>query len=58
MAAEIDSAGGEAHIYTADISDMENCDAVIDRVIEDLGQIDVLVNNAGRSIRRSVLPVV
>ncbi len=52
--AEIDAAGGEAHCYTADISDMEGCDAVIDRILEDLGQIDVLVNNAGRSIRRSV----
>jgi len=52
--AEIETAGGEAHCYTADISDMESCDSVIDRVIEDLGQIDVLVNNAGRSIRRSV----
>jgi NAD(P)-dependent dehydrogenase (short-subunit alcohol dehydrogenase family) len=50
----IDAAGGEAHCYAADISDMESCDAVIDGILEDLGQIDVLVNNAGRSIRRSV----
>ncbi len=52
--AEIDAAGGEAHCYTADISNMEDCDAVIDQILKDLGQIDVLVNNAGRSIRRSV----
>jgi NAD(P)-dependent dehydrogenase (short-subunit alcohol dehydrogenase family) len=51
---EIEAAGGKAFCYTADISDMESCDAVIDKILDDLGQIDVLVNNAGRSIRRSV----
>jgi len=51
---EIQSAGGEAHIYTADLSDLESCDDLIQRVNADLGGVDILVNNAGRSIRRSI----
>lgn len=52
--AEIDAKGGEAYIYQADISDMESCDELIRNVTRDHGRVDVLINNAGRSIRRSV----
>jgi len=52
--AEIESEGGEAHIYPCDLTDLEACDKLIDDVIDDLGGIHVLVNNAGRSIRRSI----
>jgi len=51
---EIEELGGEVHLYTTDISDLESCDAFIDQVIADHGQVDVLINNAGRSIRRAV----
>jgi NAD(P)-dependent dehydrogenase (short-subunit alcohol dehydrogenase family) len=50
----IQSMGGKAWSYTCDISDLEACDQLIDQIIEDHGAIDVLVNNAGRSIRRSI----
>lgn len=53
--AEIEAEGGEAYVYTANIADMNHCDELIDSVIADHGQVDVLVNNAGRSIRRSVM---
>lgn len=52
--AEIKSEGGFAKSYSADLTDIEGCDAVIDRIEKDLGPVDVLVNNAGRSIRRSI----
>ena len=52
--AQIESDGGEAHTYPCDLTDLDACDAVIDKIIEDLGGIQVLVNNAGRSIRRSI----
>ncbi|MDX1570306.1 MAG: SDR family oxidoreductase [Xanthomonadales bacterium] len=52
--AEIEEKGGECHYYVANLTDMEACDQLIDKIMEDHGQIDVLVNNAGRSIRRSI----
>jgi len=51
---EIKTMGGKAWSYPCDVSDLEACDALIDQIIEDHGQIDVLVNNAGRSIRRAI----
>lgn len=52
---EIQDAGGMAHIYPTDLTDLEGLDALMDGILEEHGKIDVLVNNAGRSIRRSVL---
>jgi NAD(P)-dependent dehydrogenase (short-subunit alcohol dehydrogenase family) len=51
---EIRSMGGKAVSYTCDVSDLDACDKLIDTIMADHGQIDVLVNNAGRSIRRSI----
>jgi NAD(P)-dependent dehydrogenase (short-subunit alcohol dehydrogenase family) len=48
-------AGGEAHVYPCDLSDMESIDAMANAVLNDFGHVDVLVNNAGRSIRRAVM---
>ncbi len=51
---EIVAAGGSAHVYSADLSDMEAIDDVVARMLADQPSIDILVNNAGRSIRRSI----
>ena len=53
-AAEIAELGGMATIYQADVSDMEDCDRLVAAVLENHGFIDILINNAGRSIRRSL----
>jgi NAD(P)-dependent dehydrogenase (short-subunit alcohol dehydrogenase family) len=53
--ADIDALGGTAFIQTADISDMASCDALVARVLKEHGGCDFLVNNAGRSIRRSIV---
>ncbi len=50
----INDAGGTAVGYACDLADMNSCDALIDKVLEEQGFVDVLVNNAGRSIRRSL----
>ncbi len=51
---EIESEGGTAFHYTCDLSDMDDCQRLVDQVLADHGKVDVLVNNAGRSIRRSI----
>ena len=51
---EIERAGGVAHVYTADLSDYDSIDRMVEKALADHPSIDVLVNNAGRSIRRSV----
>jgi NAD(P)-dependent dehydrogenase (short-subunit alcohol dehydrogenase family) len=52
--AEIERAGGTAYAYSADLSDYDSIDALVEKVFADHASVDVLVNNAGRSIRRSV----
>lgn len=51
---EIEKLGGRAEAYSADVSDLEDCDRLVEQVLKDHGHVDILVNNAGRSIRRSV----
>ncbi len=52
--AEIEQLGGRAYVYACDLSDMDAIDALTKQIVEDHGTIDVVVNNAGRSIRRSL----
>jgi short-subunit dehydrogenase len=54
VADEIRAAGGVAHVYPCDLSDMDAIADLADRVLADLGRVDILINNAGRSIRRSL----
>jgi NAD(P)-dependent dehydrogenase (short-subunit alcohol dehydrogenase family) len=51
---EMKAAGGKVFAYTADLSDMADCDRLVQKVLKEHGHVDVLVNNAGRSIRRSI----
>ena len=41
-------------MYAADISDIESIERLLERVLADHRNVDMLVNNAGRSIRRSI----
>jgi NAD(P)-dependent dehydrogenase (short-subunit alcohol dehydrogenase family) len=52
--AEIVAGGGTAYVYAADISDMDSIERLLERVLADHRNVDMLVNNAGRSIRRSI----
>ena len=52
--AQIERAGGTAYVYSCDIADPESVDAFYEQVFADHARIDMLVSNAGRSIRRSV----
>jgi NAD(P)-dependent dehydrogenase (short-subunit alcohol dehydrogenase family) len=51
---QILSGGGVAYIHPCDLSDFDEIDRMADEVLAEHGHVDVLVNNAGRSIRRSI----
>jgi NAD(P)-dependent dehydrogenase (short-subunit alcohol dehydrogenase family) len=54
VAKQVEEKGGTAHVHPADLSDLEDIDRLAQEVLDEHGGVDVLVNNAGRSIRRSV----
>ncbi|MBC7500335.1 MAG: SDR family oxidoreductase [Herminiimonas sp.] len=51
---EIAARGFEVITYPVDIADMADCDRFVQLVLDNHGCVDVLVNNAGRSIRRGI----
>ena len=51
---EIEAAGGKADVHPTDLSDLDACETMIREVIAEHGRVDILINNAGRSIRRSI----
>jgi NAD(P)-dependent dehydrogenase (short-subunit alcohol dehydrogenase family) len=51
---KIHTQGGKAFAYACDISDMADCDRFVKMVLDEHRHVDILINNAGRSIRRSV----
>jgi NAD(P)-dependent dehydrogenase (short-subunit alcohol dehydrogenase family) len=50
----IETQGGRAYAYPCDLSDLEAIDALTKTLSEDFEHLDYVVNNAGRSIRRSL----
>ncbi len=54
VADAITATGGRAEVHPCDVSDPEAIDQLVDQVLRVHGSVDVLVNNAGRSIRRSI----
>lgn len=54
VVAEIEESGGVAHGYACDLTDADATDRLVARVLAEHGRVDMLVNNAGRSIRRSL----
>ena len=51
---ELEVKGANVHAYRCDFSNTDDCDVFVADVLKDHGHVDYLVNNAGRSIRRSV----
>jgi thioester reductase-like protein len=51
---EIEDAGGTAYVYSADLSDMDAIERVVGEILNEHPAVDMLVNNAGRSIRRGI----
>ena len=51
---QIQAGGGQAHIHRCDLSDMDDIDRMCSEVLDEHEYVDILINNAGRSIRRSI----
>jgi acyl-CoA synthetase (AMP-forming)/AMP-acid ligase II/NAD(P)-dependent dehydrogenase (short-subunit alcohol dehydrogenase family) len=49
---EIEAGGGNAFVHQCDLSDPDRAAALADEVLEQHGHVDVVVSNAGVSIRR------
>lgn len=54
VAREIEATGGTAYPYPCDLTDLDQVDVLATKVLDRHGHVDVLVNNAGMSIRRKV----
>ncbi|MEZ0349763.1 SDR family oxidoreductase [Mycobacterium sp. pR1184] len=55
LVAEIRANGGQAHAFTCDVTDSVSVEHTVKDILGRFGHVDYLVNNAGRSIRRSVV---
>jgi NAD(P)-dependent dehydrogenase (short-subunit alcohol dehydrogenase family) len=53
-AAEIRTLGGQVGAYACDITQASACEELIAQVLAEDGHVDILINNAGRSIRRAI----
>jgi short-subunit dehydrogenase len=54
VAEEVRELGGTAHVHPCDLSDTDDIDRMAEEVLAAHGHVDILINNAGKSIRRSV----
>ncbi|MGE2718161.1 SDR family oxidoreductase [Mycolicibacterium celeriflavum] len=55
LIAEIRADGGQAHAFTCDVTDSTSVESTVKDILGRFDHVDYLVNNAGRSIRRSVI---
>jgi short-subunit dehydrogenase len=54
VAEQVRELGGTAHVHPCDLSDTDDIDRMAREVLAAHGHVDILINNAGKSIRRSV----
>lgn len=54
LAERISASGGVAHVHPCDLTDPGAVEALGEEIVAEHGEVEVLVNNAGRSIRRSI----
>ncbi len=51
---DIEACGGSVSVYACDITEESGCNRFMAQVLEEHGHVDILINNAGRSIRRAI----
>ncbi len=55
--ARVEATGGRSATYELDVLDIASIPAAIQRVVDDFGRLDILINNAGIRIRKPALEV-
>jgi NAD(P)-dependent dehydrogenase (short-subunit alcohol dehydrogenase family) len=50
----INAGGGRAVAYPADLTDQDATGALVNQIADEQGPLDIVVNNAGKSLRRSL----
>jgi 3-dehydrosphinganine reductase len=45
--AEMIKAGGKAHVFSCDVSDMESITETVKKIVSEVGPSDILINSAG-----------
>lgn len=55
VAAEITEAGGRALAITCDVSKRSSVESMIDQAISEFGRLDILMNNAGGGLERTLI---
>jgi short-subunit dehydrogenase len=51
---QIKALGGQAHVHRCNLADIDDTDRMATEVLDQHGRVDIVINNAGKSIRRSV----
>jgi short-subunit dehydrogenase len=54
VAEQVQELGGTAHVHPCNLTDTDDIDRMAHEVLDAHGHVDILINNAGKSIRRSV----
>lgn len=54
LRASLNGASARVHFYEGNVSDFASCSEVVQKVINDHGQLDILVNNAGITLDKTV----
>jgi hypothetical protein len=57
LRAEIEAAGGDAHVVELDVTDTDSIKAAVAHVETEMGTIDILVNNSGVSTTQKLVDV-
>ena len=57
LRAEIEAAGGDAHVVTLDVTDHDSIKAAVAHAETEMGTIDILVNNSGVSVTSKLVDV-
>ncbi len=52
VASEIRAKGGSANCYQANIAELPAVRSMVERIVADFGSLNIVVNNAGRAIRK------